>query len=247
MAKVFFSYASEDRDVVDQVVRLVKLRLPHHAAWIDRYEIVGGDDLLAKIAEGMDAASKFFIFLSPVSVTKRWVNAELRRAIMREISEGGPEYIVPVKIGDLRTVPAFLEHKHYIDLPSMTADEWLASFDAAITGTPLPPSAGGTENFNVALAADPAGPHALQVHVSVTAWAEPFGIAIDTTEDLAERGIIAGPMVRHEATMPTNDPRRYAVAWKHPLLTPGEPVVVRLAFAPGVDAQAAIANIARYP
>lgn len=73
---------------------------------MDKYEIVGGDSLIKNIAEGMDQADKFFVFLSPTAVTKVWVQRELRRALMREIESVEANYIVPVKIGELKRMPA---------------------------------------------------------------------------------------------------------------------------------------------
>ncbi len=60
MPKVFFSFASEDERTVDQVYRRVMECFPDIKPWMYKYEIVGGDDLIEKIAAGMDAADKFF-------------------------------------------------------------------------------------------------------------------------------------------------------------------------------------------
>src|SRR3954447_648766 len=148
MPKVFFSHASEDKGVVEAVYAEFVAAHPEHEPWVDMYKIVGGDSLLDKIARGMDESEKFFLFLSTVSVTKPWVKAELRRALMREIDGIEPGYIVPVKIGDLDAVPAWLEDKLYIDLGRLTKDEWLAQFNAAITGTPVgPPGSSGSSNI----------------------------------------------------------------------------------------------------
>jgi TIR domain-containing protein len=61
MARVFLSHAHEDVDAVEAVYVVLRERLPQHAAWMDRYEIVGGEDLLGKISAGMDEAEKFFV------------------------------------------------------------------------------------------------------------------------------------------------------------------------------------------
>jgi hypothetical protein len=71
----------------------------------------------------MNEAEKFFIFLSPMSVNKPWVQRELRRALMREISGVDPQFIVPIKLGELDRLPAFLEDKLYIDLGRLTRED----------------------------------------------------------------------------------------------------------------------------
>src|SRR5438105_990717 len=97
--RVFFSHASEDKPVVEQVHRRVADAFPDVKGWLDTYEIVGGNDLVEKIAAGIDEADKFLIFLSQRSIEKPWVKAELRKALMAEIQGVKPEFIVPVKVG----------------------------------------------------------------------------------------------------------------------------------------------------
>ena len=43
---------------------------PDVEGWLDRLQIVGGDDLIEKLASGIDEAQKFLVFLSERSVTK---------------------------------------------------------------------------------------------------------------------------------------------------------------------------------
>ncbi|MGH2459803.1 MAG: toll/interleukin-1 receptor domain-containing protein [Chloroflexota bacterium] len=49
--KVFFSYASEDGPVVDQVYQKVTGCYPDTQVWLDKYQIVGGNDFIEKISE----------------------------------------------------------------------------------------------------------------------------------------------------------------------------------------------------
>ncbi len=57
--RVFFSHASEDKPVVEQVLARVQAAFPDVSPWLDRLEIKGGDDLVDKIGEGIDGADKF--------------------------------------------------------------------------------------------------------------------------------------------------------------------------------------------
>jgi hypothetical protein len=81
--RVFFSHASEDKAVVEQVFARVAETFPDFEVWLDTYEIVGGNDLIDKIAEGIESSEKFLIFLSERSIGKPWVRAELKKALMR--------------------------------------------------------------------------------------------------------------------------------------------------------------------
>jgi hypothetical protein len=241
MAKIFFSHASEDKMIVEAIYGEFVARYPEHEPWVDKYEIVGGDSLIAKIAEGMDAADKFFIFLSPVAVTKPWVQRELRRALTREINGIDPNFIVPVKIGDLDVLPPFLEEKFYIDIPRLTKPEWLAHFDAAITGQGMKPGpATGSPNVEIALSYGESQ-NVARVTFSAKAWSEPFAWGILTSEDIL-RGYVedGGIFMRLRKR---EEPRLFALMFDTPELRPGRPITLKLHFASGVDGVQAVTKI----
>ena len=131
----------------------------------------------------MDASEKFFIFLSPVAVGKPWVKRELQRALMREIDDVNPDYIVPVKVGGLEKVPPFLETKAYIDLNRLTKDEWLTEFDASITGAPNRPEM-GQDNLLCEIETIDGEPHISAIRLTARAWVERFAFVINTSEDM---------------------------------------------------------------
>jgi hypothetical protein len=256
MPKVFFSYAYEDRDVVEAVYTAVAKDYPQHEPWMDKYEIVAGQSLLDKIADGMDAAEKFFVFLSAVSIARPWVKRELQRALMREIDGVDPDYIVPVKLADVVRVPAFLEGKRYIDLARLRREEWLNEFDAAIRGAPTSRvGAESAENVEVRIEPGPEGPHVAHLHFHATMWAEEFSFVVQTKEDLAP--LPDGPAVIMELLVGSSfaltkprfraGPRFTALGFEAPDLRPGRPICMRLRFAPGVDAVTAVESISAWP
>jgi hypothetical protein len=186
LAKAFFSYAHEDVQTVEIIHAALAADYPDHAIWIDKFEIVAGESLLEKIAEGIDEAEKFFVFLSKVSITKPWVKRELRSAIMDEIEGIRPDFVAPVLLENIGRVPRFLEDKLYIDLPGMTQKEWMAAFDAAITGAPAQSHSLGDDNLLVAVERGREGKHVALVHFQPKAWAEEFSFAVETKEDMVE-------------------------------------------------------------
>ena len=241
MTQLFFSHASEDKPLVEAVYQEFVSAFPHYKPWVDKYEIVGGDSLVEKIASGMDQANKFFIFLSPISVEKPWVKKELHRALIREIY-GTQPYIIPVKVGDLKSLPPFLEEKLYIDLPQLTKPEWLAQFDAAIKGVAPAPGQGAS---NVSIN----GQYGTTTNVALItfeakAWAEEFSFGVVTSEDIIKGAVDNHNLFMNRAT--AHDARAYATRFTTPELKPGKPVTLRIEFAEGVDAMQAIDGAGRW-
>jgi hypothetical protein len=60
--KVFFSYAREDKGAVEQVFERVASEFPEVEGWLDTYEIVAGNDLIEKMAEGIDYSGKTMLW-----------------------------------------------------------------------------------------------------------------------------------------------------------------------------------------
>jgi hypothetical protein len=109
--KVFLSYSSKDREVVNTFAsRLVGSGL---SVWYDQHEIHIGDEIHSKISEGINRSQFFCIFLSGNSVHSKWVRDELRQAIERiHLSEGK---VFPILLDDCE-VPGYLRGISYGDL-----------------------------------------------------------------------------------------------------------------------------------
>jgi hypothetical protein len=259
VSKAFFSYAHEDKETVEIIHAALAAEYPDHAVWIDKYEIVAGESLLEKIAEGIDEAEKFFVFLSNVSIAKPWVKRELRSAIMDEIEGIRPDFVAPVLLEKIGRVPRFLEDKLYIDLPNTTQKEWMAAFDAAITGTPA--QSDGVENDNLLVEVERGreGKHVALVHFQPRAWAEEFSFAVETNEDMVELadtgpgGLIemldfgdatsVGLSLRNPR--PSRTKRLSALAAREDVKA-GERVTFRVEFPTGIDAMRAIKAAGRW-
>lgn len=130
--KVFFSYASEDKYEVEQIFLRMIEKYPELNGWFDKYEVLGGQDLIDKIHEGIKNSDKFLIFLSEKSIYKPWVKAELKSALMQEIRDGKQDFIIPVLISSIKEFPPFLDSKHYISVFNKTESEWLDEVYRAI-------------------------------------------------------------------------------------------------------------------
>jgi hypothetical protein len=112
---IFLSHNSEDKPFV----RELKARLEAHGAkevWLDEAEILVGDSLTKKIAEGLTKTKYIAAVLSPRSVKSSWVERELEVAINREISTG--EVVVLPLLYEKCELPSFLIGKMYADFTS---------------------------------------------------------------------------------------------------------------------------------
>jgi hypothetical protein len=181
--KVFFSHASEDKTLVEQVFLRVATRFSDIKGWLDKYEILGGDDLIETVHSGIETSDKFLIFLSPNSIDKPWVRTELRKALFDEISGIKPEFIIPIKVGHISQFPPFLESRFYIDIESKTEEEWLQDIYSAITRQK---KATNTPNDNLLISLQLAvdEPRAAMVVFEPQFWAEPIGFKIKTTRKI---------------------------------------------------------------
>jgi hypothetical protein len=181
--KVFFSHASEDKPLVEQVFLRVSNRYPEIQGWLDKYEILGGDDLIETVHRGISSSDKFLIFLSPNSIEKPWVRAELRKALADEINGIKPEFIIPIKAGHISQFPPFLESRFYIDIESKTEEEWLTDIYAAITRQKKS-TKGPTENLQISIHLAHDEPKAAMVVFEPQFWANEIGFKITAMEKI---------------------------------------------------------------
>jgi hypothetical protein len=94
--KVFISYAREDWEIAEKVWR--DLKRAGIDAWIDRKELLPGQNLKKEISRAIRASSHFIALLSARSVSKQgFFQTELKKAI--DVPDTFPEhriYFIPV-------------------------------------------------------------------------------------------------------------------------------------------------------
>jgi len=106
--KVFICHASEDKErfVLDFAK---KLREKGVDAWVDKWEIQLGDNLVDKIfEEGIKECNTCIIILSKFSVTKPWVKEELSSAVVKRIEENIK--LIPIVIDKDIEIPQSIKH-----------------------------------------------------------------------------------------------------------------------------------------
>jgi tetratricopeptide (TPR) repeat protein len=102
--KVFCSHRGVDKPKVQEIA--VKLRAAGIDAWVDAWEIGSGDDIVARINEGLETYDVGLLFLSKASLTSGWVNAEISTLIYGMIEEG--KRVIPVMIEADAPIPPLL-------------------------------------------------------------------------------------------------------------------------------------------
>ncbi len=102
--KVFISHSSEDKPQVELLAHA--LRECGFEPWLDKWEIGPGDDIVASINAGLDAANAGIIVFSSHTGSSRWVDAEVNTLTYMRIMDG--KLLIPVVVGDAAWVPPLL-------------------------------------------------------------------------------------------------------------------------------------------
>lgn len=84
--KVFLSWASSDKELAKRLAET--LRANGIDAWFSDWEIGPGDSLRQRIEAGLGDATHFIVLLTPASISRPWVNAEIDAAFVRMVTEG---------------------------------------------------------------------------------------------------------------------------------------------------------------
>jgi hypothetical protein len=152
--RVFLSHASEDkaRFVLPFAEGLRERGLD---VWMDKWEMLPGDSLVAKIfVEGLDKAAAVIVVISRTSLTKRWVAEELDAAVVKRIEDGSK--LIPVVLDGLKPaeIPAPIRHLLFEAVPNPSdLDEVIDSIVRAIHGVVEKPPLGRPPGYASAPAA----------------------------------------------------------------------------------------------
>ncbi len=101
--------------------------------WYDKSEILIGDSLFKRIAEGLNGSEFIILVISSQTVESKWVKAELEPKMLEQI-EGRDVTILPVVLGrvDPEKISLFLKGKYFIRFPYKGSDEKFRELLASI-------------------------------------------------------------------------------------------------------------------
>jgi TIR domain len=229
--KAFLCHASEDKALVEQVYLRLKQTYPEIDPWLDKYEIIGGDDLIETIHAAISDADKFLVFLSPNSVDKPWVRTELRKALADEINGVKPEFIVPIKVGSIPTFPPFLESRFYIDIEAKLESEWLEDIYRSIKREKRTPDS-PTENLAVSVQVASDNEKVAMLVFDARFWAEPISFKVRTSEKVVN-AVWQVPCLKGMLQLSVSEKREdheYAIAVQNHSIRPKHPFIIGLEF-----------------
>jgi TIR domain len=123
---LFLSYSSADRQKADAIIK--DLESAGLRVWYDFKEIIGGDRIRERIADGIRNSKAVLILASASSLKSKWVLNELDAAMMREIEERR-KIVIPVLLGNIEVsdLPSDIQGKNHIDLRYRFKDRYAKS------------------------------------------------------------------------------------------------------------------------
>ncbi len=102
--RVFISHSSKDKVVTAELAAELKNR--GFEVWYDNWELLAGDNIVAKINQGLDTCEAGIIVFSVDSKDSRWVDAEISYLTYARIQEG--KILIPVMVDERAYVPPLL-------------------------------------------------------------------------------------------------------------------------------------------
>jgi hypothetical protein len=85
LLRVFISHASSDKPFAENVATALRNRAI--SPWIDKEQILVGDDVLERLGEGLRTMDLLAFIVSKRALRSRWVDRELKFAARRGIEE----------------------------------------------------------------------------------------------------------------------------------------------------------------
>jgi len=102
--RVFVCHSSKDKPAVEKLAQALRDR--GIDAWLDKWEIGPGDDIVAKINEGLEETQAGLIVFSAHTIESGWIKAETSYLTYARIQEG--KALIPVILGDGVHIPPLL-------------------------------------------------------------------------------------------------------------------------------------------
>ena len=130
---IFLSHSSRDKRFADWLY--TKLRSADLTIWYDRYEILVGDSITRKIAEGLNGSELLIVVVSQQAVRSHWVQAELEPKIAAQITAANAT-VLPIVLDktDPGELSPFLRDRRWLRLPRKGSDEKFRELLAHIEG-----------------------------------------------------------------------------------------------------------------
>jgi hypothetical protein len=114
--RAFLCHAFEDKEIARLLAE--QLQSAGIETFFDEWSIRAGDSLRTRIEEGLANCTHFLVLLSPKSINRPWVNAEIDAAFVRKVQ--GRARLIPLRLGlEIGSVPPLLAALH---CPAISTD-----------------------------------------------------------------------------------------------------------------------------
>lgn len=134
LTQVFLSHSSKDKPAVRRLKNELETR--GLSIWMDETDIDPGSRFIDGIEKGLVDSDVICIWMTPNSVRSKWVEAEWKERITREI-ETGKVSIIPLLADDCK-IPYWLKSRNYIDFRHNYEDAIIKLFSRISEITKLP-------------------------------------------------------------------------------------------------------------
>lgn len=142
--RLYLAHASEDHDAL---AKPLAKRLMENGVevWFDEWEIRTGDSLRRKMEEGLLNCTHFLVLLTPVALTKPWVNSEIDVGFIRTI--GGESRFLGIRLGTkIKDLSPFLQTLRCPEV-DLADDEAVNALIADIHGISCKPERGPAPRY----------------------------------------------------------------------------------------------------
>lgn len=112
MANVFISYRRSDYEKVGRLAD--EIRAAGHEVWLDEWEVELGDSIVARINDGLNAASYVVLCCSSQPATAAWIAREWMSTLARQLNGERVKILPALLSGD--HLPSILADMKYADL-----------------------------------------------------------------------------------------------------------------------------------
>lgn len=123
--QTFLAHSSDDKPIVEAIGSWLH-KEKGLDIWIDSWSLSPGDSLVGEIGNAIKSSDRLLVFLTPSSVTSKWVQKELATGLILELGKKkglDEKFVIPVLLKPC-DVPTLL-------LDSLYADFTNKNFDAA--------------------------------------------------------------------------------------------------------------------
>ncbi len=128
MAKIYISYSSKDRELVNQYVN--KLREFDHEIFMDDTVLQAGKDMQRTLMDAMKNADGTIVFLTRNGIESKHVLSEI--GIARSYHDNYNKFLIPLVDGDIN-VPYLIQDLMYLQIAEAQPTEIVKKIDITIT------------------------------------------------------------------------------------------------------------------